>query len=734
MIKTIITLSLLILTTCPSHAATDNHSKMSALVRRLSIAQKNSMKANSAEGSHDKGRAGLCAFVRITGNADSLLTANGCRLLAQEGDICIADIPLNRLNMLADAKEVKRIEANRGNTMDMDSVAIQLNAILIYEGRALPQPYTGRGVVMGIQDVGFDLTHPNFYDAAATGYRIKRIWDQIAHDTDGTEMYVGRAYETQDEILGHEHSYDGLKLLHGTLTAGIAAGSGYDTKFRGMAYESDLCLVSNAVTDDLEFIDEDDIYKYTYATDALGFKYIMDYAESVGKPCVISFSEGSNQDFRGDDVLYYEMLARLTGPGRIIVSSAGNTGHVRNYIKKPAGKPSAGAFLRIWGQSTLHFTMKSADDFGIRVVVYGSSNDTLSVNTADIKAAADSSMVIEKDVNGQPYTLDIMAYPSCYNAEETAYDIYLSGPNHIGMNSQISIEMTGTDAETEFYRGNGEIYDSNKNPQLCDGDNTHGINSPSSAPAVICVGATSYRTQYLNSKGELQIYDCGTDGEWAFYSSMGPTYDGRTKPDVLAPGTNILTSMSSYYMENNPSDDAGMVGTSQFNGRRYGWMSCSGTSMSSPIVGGIIALWLEARPDLTPQDIMGVFERTCPRYDDMEGTKDNRYGYGQIDAYRGLLDILGIEAIDGISQHHPESLRIWPGSDMTLNIESDTPLTQPVEVRIYTTDGRPVATATMPSGTTRFSERMDELTRGVYVVQANGKDKGATGSVLVRLQ
>ena len=34
-----------------------------------------------------------------------------------------------------------------------------------------------------------------------------------------------------------------------------------------MAYESDICLVSNAVTDDLEFIAEDDLYKYTYATE-----------------------------------------------------------------------------------------------------------------------------------------------------------------------------------------------------------------------------------------------------------------------------------------------------------------------------------------------------------------------------------------------------------------------------------------------------------------------------------
>ena len=102
---------------------------------------------------------------------------------------------------------------------------------------------------------------------------------------------------------------------------------------------------------------------------------------------MISFSEGSGQDFHGDDILYYEMLGRLTGPGRIIVSSAGNTGHVRNYIRKPAGRTSAGAILRIWGQSVLHFTMKSADDFGIRVVIYGNTNDTLSVNTADIKVA-----------------------------------------------------------------------------------------------------------------------------------------------------------------------------------------------------------------------------------------------------------------------------------------------------------------------------------------------------------
>ena len=63
----------------------------------------------------------------------------------------------------------------------------------------------------------------------------------------------------------------------------------------------------------------------------LVFKYIFDYAERMHQPCVINFSEGSSQDFHGYDQLYYELLAKLIGPGRIIVSSAGNDG-ARKFV------------------------------------------------------------------------------------------------------------------------------------------------------------------------------------------------------------------------------------------------------------------------------------------------------------------------------------------------------------------------------------------------------------------
>ncbi|MDO4195174.1 MAG: peptidase, partial [Prevotellaceae bacterium] len=103
------------------------------------------------------------------------------------------------------------------------------------------------------------------------------------------------------------HSRDGLIQAHGSHTLGTAAGSGFGTKYRGIAFESDICLVNNAVNSDMELIAEQDVDKYTHATDALGFKYIFDYAKSQGKPCVISFSEGSTQDLYGDDILYNEI-------------------------------------------------------------------------------------------------------------------------------------------------------------------------------------------------------------------------------------------------------------------------------------------------------------------------------------------------------------------------------------------------------------------------------------------
>ena len=103
----------------------------------------------------------------------------------------------------------------------------------------------------------------------------------LSADTIGSTLYVGADYTSEEALLQYAHSRDGLIQTHGTHTLGSAAGSGYNSPYRGVAPGSDICLVSNAVSEDIIFIDSVDYEKYTYATDALGFKYMFDYADGV---------------------------------------------------------------------------------------------------------------------------------------------------------------------------------------------------------------------------------------------------------------------------------------------------------------------------------------------------------------------------------------------------------------------------------------------------------------------
>lgn len=64
--------------------------------------------------------------------------------------------------------------------------------------------------------------------------------------------------------------------------------------------------------------------------------------------------------------------------------------------------------------------------------------------------------------------------------------------------------------------------------------------------------------------------------------------------------------------------------------------------MSAPVVTGIIALWLQANPKLTPQQCLDVFSRSCRHYDSSLTYPNNLYGFGEIDAYEGIRMMLGL--------------------------------------------------------------------------------------------
>ena len=701
-----------------------NMGKLSPWLRQIVRTEPTQLSRRQVQAQNRQARE-VCAFVRVSGEADEVFRQYQCRSLGGVGTISIVSIPLDQLAPLSQDERVERIEARPVGQALTDSMAIHLNALPAYEGRNLPQAFTGAGVVVGIMDIGFDLTHPNFFSRDTTQYRIRRLWDMLSTDTLESTFYVGRDYTTPEELLALGHSRDGLEQTHGTHTLGIAAGSGYDTAYRGMAPESDLCLVANAVNESVGLIDPSLWERFTFATDALGFKYIFDYARSMGKPCVASFSEGSGQDFWGYDQLYYEMLDSLLGPGAILVAAAGNQGTVKSWFRKPVGQPSEGTFVQRWDH-TMMATLKSADDFVLRIVSYGNPCDTLLL---DLRQDLQRDTIFRYYVGSD--TLDIEAYSSCYVSSETCFDLSFTNPKHVGYETPLSLEILGSDADVEFWRVNCTLTTNAQNPLLHAGEPHHNVHSPSSCPRVISVGATTWRDSIQNYKGQWKSYWLGERGRRVAFSSVGPTMDGRTKPDVMAPGNNIISSYSSFYLEQYPDmgDIQWDVAHFDFRGRTYAWNSNSGTSMSCPAVAGAIALWLQAKPDLSPEEALDVIAHTSRRPDPMLEYPNNEYGYGEIDVYRGLLYLLGLDGIGEISATHTKAEVSLLGGQ--LRVVLPQPKAAQVCVRIYDLKGCLLKTAMLSVTNGECLVDVSALPGGIYAVQIDGATI-IKGSTLIR--
>ena len=665
-----------------------------------------------------------------------MLKEYGCETYAQLGDIAIATIPVHSLNVLSQHPAVKRIEASPRATALTDTVSTVVNALPIYTPSVQHPAFTGEGVVVGVMDIGFDLTHPNFYSDAALGrYRVGAFWDMLSKDTIGSPFPVGRDFRGYDEVLAQQCSTDGCMQTHGTHTLGIAAGSGYDSNFRGMAFGSDICLVSNAVSEDIEFIDSADVYKYTTATDALGFKFIFDYADEQGKPCVASFSEGYGPYMDEDDSLYNAFLEKLNGPGRIIVSSAGNEGIRPTFISKPIGVGSAGSFISTT-EKEASYRIKSDGPVTLRLLCYqksGTMSDSLRLSSltmlrdsllSDTLLLAEDTLVVTTRLSHSYFDTDSLLYLQLKSGRELSSLPYIA---LVVEGEETSIEVYGTSSSFFVNRSTDTRWNA--------AEYGHNVMAPSCFPSVICVGSTAHRLGFTNYKGVYRDFSSGNEvGKRSSYSSTGPAMNGLTKPDVTAPGDNVISSYSSFYLESNPSanDIDSDVAHFTVGGRTYAWNANTGTSMAAPVVAGIIALWLEACPTLTKDDVLYVLSRTCRQPEPMLDYPNNEYGFGEIDAYRGLLEVLGFSKIESISQSQPAKAHVEL-KDGQLRLRCEKPVKAPVNVCVYSLEGKMVLQTRLPANTHEVTVNLPHVSSGIYAVQLQSSDVELSGSQLIRL-
>lgn len=663
----------------------------------------------------DNGVNMVCVYVHFSGSIDEAAVEQyGGRVHCRYDNLGLvtASMPLDALRALAADSRVRLVEVSPEVRPTMDRARVSANSELVINGVApLAQDYMGRGVVVGVVDQEFQLNHINFYSFDQQRYRVKRFWNQNKAGSTGVPagFDYGREYTDSASILAAKTDVSTSEMTsgHATHVTGIAAGADRTTDYYGTAQEADLALVGTSATG-------------TSIGD--GVKYIFDYADSQGKPCVVNISMGGYLGPNDGTSTDCRILDSMVKPGHIIVAAAGNSGDSPMHLGKTFSATDtvlktflemqsyyySAAMVDIWGDRGL--------PYDVRFVVYKSSTHS-AIWTSPYYAALTERTIdlnVDTTINGYDleFDLSIATGVSDNNGKGEVYAEYQE--ESLPYSSYFGIEVRSTSGTVNMWTYEDLATFSAQRQQSygwSDGDGHMTIGSDiGEAKNVITVGSYCSRSGYGSATEDI-----------SYFSSLGPLADSTLKPEITAPGELITSSVP----------DAPYISKDSYTtvkGKKYYYGAMQGTSMSSPFVTGVIATWLEANPRLDRDDILDVFRHSC-RLDRYTGTDipNNTWGYGKINAFDGIKYILGLN----VGTRNPESPAVigaYPNptygefSLLFADIDDD------VTVSVYDLGGREVycqSVGSVANGEER-SFTLDGAVPGVYTVRITGRRTNET--------
>lgn len=449
---------------------------------------------------------------------------------------------------------------------------------------------TGRGVIIGIIDSGIDYLHEDFIYPDRTS-KIMYLWDQTKDGNPPKGYSVGTEYTREDinkAIQENDSSLSTDEEGQGTMLSGICAGLGNVNKeYAGIAEDAELIVIKMKKINGF----------YNNAMSYIATQYIYQKAKEIKMPAVINLSVGSTQLVGRSSRIIKEKL--YFSQGFTIISAAGNEGNTQTHA---SGK------LEFRGDVDYIDIQLSEDEDQLQIQILVDKPDKVSVGI--ITPTGERSKVLQvtnfNDVSG---VFDLEAtdylityiYPTSYsgqqetivslkNARKGTWRIMLigeyviSGVYHIYLPNRVFLKPG-----TRFTKP----------------DPLYTINYPGNYYDQITIGA----------------YDTKNESLWPS-SSRGPTIDNLLKPEIVAPGVDIIAP---------------------YPGNKYA--TITGTAVASAHTCGAIALFLQyiLVNDMYPnrafvQQIRPFLEIGAKR--DPNNIYPNiNYGYGVLDI-RGMFDQL----------------------------------------------------------------------------------------------
>ena len=515
------------------------------------------------------------ARVRLCDEADldRLAADYGVAFNVVTGNLATAVIPMSALVDFAEDPDVENVDAGNSVKAMTDLAREYSHVDALHVGLPdFPRSFTGKGVLIGVIDTGFDFMHPAFRDAEGNS-RIIHVWDQSGRNGNTPSMGYGVVFDTPELIRSAAH--DVSRDTHGTHVAAIAASSA--DVYKGMAPESGIVVVA---TDKSE----------SGIIDALA--YLLDYAEKEKKPMAINLSMGTVIGFKDGTDPIASMIDELldkSGKKCLMAIAAGNEGHrnstivteatgqgeVINTSFTPPSHMRENIFIGCSTTSAFQVTLSLVGSDGVAFETSISSDVSESVSHENITGEKDYSLVTlspMKDADGLQRGVSINLYAPLKDGQKWKLSVTGAAGKYIACCDYGELD-NGSNASTMAATACGQI--------------------------PISVGAYVSRDKFTNLQGTERSSDW-TVGERYPLSGMGPAFDGRDKPDVLAPGAHIISAINNYAASYNVNreDLAYTEVDALIPGRTNYWGAMCGTSMATPVVTGIMALWLQANPRL----------------------------------------------------------------------------------------------------------------------------------------